>query len=207
LESAGAPPAPLGTAPASSSPSIEISTLQSRLAARFGARPGAAWLAVGGAVAVLAFVAGVFTGRGLRTDPAKRAAPATVPPKAAPTSPATAPVVAPPGESAAATPARPRIVSTATKPATAGFNAQAAKLAIDRIVPRLKGCKQAGEPPGSATVTVTFAPTGRVSSAQVTNTRYAGTRTGNCITQRLREARVPEFTGAPVTVKRSVGVR
>jgi hypothetical protein len=97
--------------------------------------------------------------------------------------------------------------ATATKPASAAFNAQAAKLAIDRIVPRLKACKQAGEPPGSATVTVTFAPTGRVSSAQVTNTRYAGTRTGNCITQRLREARIPEFTGAPVTVKRSVAVR
>jgi hypothetical protein len=95
----------------------------------------------------------------------------------------------------------------ATKSGSAGFNAQAAKLAIDRIVPRLKACKQAGEPPGSATVTVTFAPTGRVSSAQVTNTRYAGTRTGNCIVQRLREARVPVFSGAPVTVKRSLAVR
>ena len=96
--------------------------------------------------------------------------------------------------------------ATAAKSAT-GFNAQAAKLAIDRIVPRLKACKQAGEPPGSATVTVTFAPTGRVSSAQVTTTRYAGTRTGNCIVQRLREARIPECTGPPVTVKRSVAVR
>jgi hypothetical protein len=93
------------------------------------------------------------------------------------------------------------------KPAAAGFNAKAAKAAIERVVPRLKGCKQPGEPPGSATVTVTFAPTGRVSSAAVTNTRYAGTRTGNCIVQRLREARVAEFVGAPVTVKRSVAVR
>jgi hypothetical protein len=111
-------------------------------------------------------------------------------------------VKTPPPSSASAAPS-----AAPAKHAAPGFNAKAAKLAIDRIVPRLKGCKQPGEPPGQATVTVTFAPTGRVSSAQVTTTRYAGTRTGSCITQRLREARVPEFTGAPVTVKRSVAVK
>jgi len=117
-------------------------------------------------------------------------------------------IVAPTGDSAQVpVPRPPRMPATPTKSGSGGFNAQAAKLAIDRIVPRLKACKQAGEPPGSATVTVTFAPSGRVSSAQVTTTRYAGTRTGNCIAQRLREARIPEFTGAPVTVKRSVAVR
>jgi hypothetical protein len=74
-------------------------------------------------------------------------------------------------------------------------------------VPRLKGCKQPGEPPGTATVTVTFAPTGRVSNAAVTTQRYAGTRTGTCIAARLREARVAGFTGKSVTVKRGIAVR
>jgi hypothetical protein len=54
---------------------------------------------------------------------------------------------------------------------------------------------------------VTFAPAGRVSNAAVTTTGYTGTRTGNCIVSRLRELRIPEFSGAPVTVKRSVSVR
>lgn len=199
-------PAPPSAALVSSSPAIEISSGPSRLATLLGARPSSAWLAAFGITAVLAFVVGVFTGRGLRSEPEQRATQTAVPSKTAPPSPVVAPVAAAtPGVSAEPSIVRPRMPATTTK--STGFNAQAAKLAIDRVVPRLKACKQAGEPPGSATVSVTFAPTGRVSSAQVTNTRYAGTRTGTCIAQRLREARVPEFTGAPVTVKRSVAVR
>jgi hypothetical protein len=159
-------------------------------------------------LAVLMFVTGFLTGRGLRGGPERTAPPQPTALKAAAPSGAAPVVVAPAGNSAQVALVRPpRMPATQTKSGSAGFNAQAAKLAIDRIVPRLKACKQAGEPPGSATVTVTFAPSGRVSSSQVTTTRYAGTRTGNCIAQRLREARIPEFTGAPVTVKRSVAVR
>jgi hypothetical protein len=87
------------------------------------------------------------------------------------------------------------------------FNPKAAKAAIDGIAPRLKACRHAGEPAGPASVKVTFAPAGRVSSASVTTTGYAGTRTENCIVQRLREVRIPEFRGAVVTVKRSVTIR
>jgi hypothetical protein len=54
---------------------------------------------------------------------------------------------------------------------------------------------------------VTFAPEGSVSSASVTTADYAGTRIGSCIAQRLREINIPAFTGAAVTVKRSVTVR
>jgi hypothetical protein len=200
-------PAPPIAALVSSSPALEISSGPSRLATFFGARPSSAWLAAFGITVVLAFVVGIFTGRGLRSQAEQRPTHPAAPSKAATPSPIVAPVAAAsPGESAGPPLVRPPRIPSATAKA-AGFNAQAAKLAIDRVIPRLKACKQAGEPPGSATVTVTFAPTGRVSSAQVTNTRYAGTRTGNCIVQRLREARVPEFNGAPVTVKRSVAVR
>jgi hypothetical protein len=60
---------------------------------------------------------------------------------------------------------------------------------------------------GPATVVVTFAPAGSVASASVTTPGYAGTRTGVCIAQHLRELRIPEYTGAAVTVKRSVTLR
>jgi hypothetical protein len=93
------------------------------------------------------------------------------------------------------------------KRALPAFNAKAAKAIIDGSAARLKTCKHAGEPVAPATVMVTFAPTGGVSSATVTTAVYAGTRTGACIAERLRELRVPEFTGAAVTVKRSVAVR
>ena len=163
---------------------------------------------MGGVGMIVALFLGIVIGRGL-PRPAERVATAPAPPpRSLAASVAPAPAPAPlPAESASAQPAAPKPGGGATKYAPAPFNAQAAKAAIDRVVPRLKGCKQPGEPPGTATVTVTFAPTGRVSNAAVTTQRYAGTRTGSCIAARLREARVPEFTGKPVTVKRGVAVR
>jgi hypothetical protein len=89
----------------------------------------------------------------------------------------------------------------------AAFNAKAAKAAIDGVTPRLRTCRHAGDPAGPATVMVTFDPAGRVSNATVTTAGHAGTRTGDCIVQRLRELRIPEFSGAAVTVKRSVTFR
>jgi hypothetical protein len=161
---------------------------------------------------IVALFVGVLIGRGLERPAERIATPSASPPRtAAPTAKsAAAPAAAPapkPAETASTETATPKLGGTAGKRAPGPFNAQAAKLAIDRIVPKLTGCKQAGEPPGNATVTVTFAPTGRVSNAAVTTQRYAGTRTGNCIAARLREARIAEFTGKPVTVKRGITVK
>jgi len=172
----------------------------------FGEPPTKGWFFVGGGGMLLALFVGILVGR-LTSSPARTPVPPAPAPRAA-----TPPVVQPPAPAPADTVSAPvsqpkPAGAPAVKHSVVPFNAQAAKLAIDRIVPKLKGCKQPGEPPGTATVTVTFAPTGRVSNAAVTTTRYAGTRTGSCIAQRLREARVPEFTGAPVTVKRGVAVR
>jgi hypothetical protein len=210
----GSPPAepPAVESPPAATPSVDVQFDEPTLLASFwGARPNTAWLAVGGGAIVLAFVVGILTGRGSRSEPEDASIATTsalAPPSVAAPAPAPAPGPAPsapepeeaPSASSSASPAAPKHVG-------AGFNAKAAKTAIDKIVPGLKTCKQAGEPPGSATVTVTFAPTGRVSDARVTTTRYAGTRTGTCITQRLRQARIPEFVGSPVTVKRSVAIR
>ncbi len=209
---ARAEPPPLEPPPVAASP-FEARDDAGPVAAFWSARPSGAWLAVGGGAIVLAFVVGILTGRGSRPEPevaqpvpsASQPAPSAV---IAATAPAPTPTPAsPPAESAEAPSASSNASQTSPKHAQAGFNAKAAKLAIDKIVPGLKSCKQPGEPPGTATVTVTFAPTGRVSDARVTTTRYAGTRTGNCIAQRLRQARIPEFVGTPQTVKRSISIR
>jgi hypothetical protein len=205
-----AKPPPLPVTAASAAEATASLGKPGPLALLLGTPPTKGWYFVGGVGMIVALFVGIVIGRGL-PRPAERAAAAPVsPPRSLAPSVAPAPAPAPappPAQTATAQPALPRTGGGTSKPAPGPFNAQAAKVAIDRVVPRLKGCKQPGEPPGTATVTVTFAPTGRVSNAAVTTQRYAGTRTGTCIATRLREARVPEFTGKPVTVKRGVAVK
>ena len=57
-----------------------------------------------------------------------------------------------------------------------------------------------------ATVVVTFAPSGRVTSANVNGPPFAGTRTGGCIASTMRRARVPAFSGDHVTVSKTVTI-
>jgi hypothetical protein len=162
-------------------------------------------LACGSAI-VIAFLVGALTGRVVQPERSPEfVAPAPVQGSEAPVT-LTAP---------AASPVAPLLPSSAPPSAVRGpakrglpaFNAKAAKAAIDGIAPRLKACRYGGDPTGPASVMVTFAPEGSVSSASVTTADYAGTRIGNCIAQRLREINIPAFTGAAVTVKRSVTVR
>jgi hypothetical protein len=53
-------------------------------------------------------------------------------------------------------------------------------------------------------VTVTFAPSGRVTSAVVSGPPFAGTATGGCIASTMRSASVPAFSGDKVTVSKTV---
>ncbi len=61
------------------------------------------------------------------------------------------------------------------------------------------GCKRAGGPSGSGRVSVTFEPSGAVSSAAVGG-KFAGTDVGSCVSAAFRRARVPAFTGSSVTL-------
>jgi hypothetical protein len=204
---ASEPPERLESPPSSLSlvaPAIEIDDLVPR-PTFWSTRPNRSWLLAGGSAVVIAFLAGALTSRAVQPERSLEfAAPAPLPVSEVPqivaapaaTLVATAPTSAPP----------PAVVAPA-KRAQPTFNAKAAKAAIDGIGPRLKACKYPGDPSGPASVMVTFAPAGRVSSASVTTSGYAGTRTESCIVQRLRDLRIPEFTGAAVTVKRSVSVR
>jgi hypothetical protein len=76
------------------------------------------------------------------------------------------------------------------------FDTDAAHTALEAVagssdckIPKTKPCR----------VKVTFGPDGGVTSA-VALAPYVGTPQGACLAKRLREARVPAFVGAPVTL-------
>jgi hypothetical protein len=187
-------PEPLGGAP-------KPPGLLGRLRA---SQPSGAWLLIGLFATLLAFGGGLLTGRALA--PTKDASVVDVQPEKREGKRATsADEPKPARQPAAPTPA-------AGKPAEGGgtkqaFSSKAAKTAVNRAAVRTKGCRNSRDPAGSVSTAVTFAPSGKVSAVTITTPRYVGTKTGACIESRLREARVPEFSGRPMTVKKSVTVR
>ncbi|MEO5727217.1 MAG: hypothetical protein ABI134_06550 [Byssovorax sp.] len=130
------------------------------------------------------------------STPRATAAPSPVGAGAAPVAAApvvAAPVVAPP-------PPPP-------PPVAAEFNKSAAISALAAAAGRAAGCKQADGPSGGATVSITFAPSGRVTSSKVTGPPFQGTAVGGCIASAFRSASVPPFEGSPVSVTKTVSVR
>lgn len=100
--------------------------------------------------------------------------------------------------------------STASKPAAtttaAAFDVGAAKAALNAAAANAAGCGTAGGPKGSGKVQVTFAPSGRVTSANVVSGPFGGTSVGGCVASKFRAARVPAFSGSPQTVAKSFTV-
>ncbi|MDI1450837.1 hypothetical protein [Polyangium sp. 6x1] len=87
------------------------------------------------------------------------------------------------------------------------FNRGAASSALGAAAGRAAGCRAPTDPSGTARVSVTFAPSGRATKAQVNGPPFAGTSTGGCIAAAFRSASVPPFSGDPVTVSKSVTIR
>lgn len=168
-------------------------------------RPNGVWLGIFGAVVAFAFGGGLLTGRALTPAPGTASTPSATPPKPREGTPTPQPATNTdaPKKEPAEEPRRPE----SGKGTKAPFNAKLAKAAIDRAAARAKGCRDAGDAPGSASTTITFAPSGKVSEATVTTPRYASSKTGKCIVGKLNDARVPEFSGNPVTLKKSVTLK
>jgi hypothetical protein len=89
----------------------------------------------------------------------------------------------------------------------APFDASAARSALASAAGAASGCRKEGDPAGAATVVVTFAPSGRVTSANISGPPFAGTKTGGCIAAAMRSARVPPFSGDHVTVSKTVAIQ
>jgi hypothetical protein len=106
---------------------------------------------------------------------------------------------------------KPAASAAAEKPAEAApaaeFDRVAASAALNTAAAQASACRKEGDPTGAAAVVVTFAPSGRVTSANVNGPPFAGTATGGCIAAAMRRAKVPPFSGAHVTVGKTVPIR
>ncbi len=98
--------------------------------------------------------------------------------------------------------ARPEDDAGAPVQGTAPLNRGAALAALGKAAGAGPRCRRGDGPFGTGQATVTFAPSGRVSSASVSEP-FAGTSAGQCVVEAFREARIPAFRGSPVTLKRS----
>jgi hypothetical protein len=136
----------------------------------------------------------------------------TAPPKEAhPRAPATlksasetAPKAAP---SLPSLPSRDEVSAHAGGDAGRDINTAAASSALSLAASRAKSCLDADDPRTTMEVRVTFAPSGRVTTAMVSRGPFAGTEIGGCIARALRTAKVGPFEGPPVTVSRSIRIR
>ncbi|HMA93067.1 MAG TPA: hypothetical protein VKP30_10295, partial [Polyangiaceae bacterium] len=89
----------------------------------------------------------------------------------------------------------------------ATFDASEAASALDGAATEASSCRQASDPSGVAVVTITFAPSGRVTTATIAGPPFVGTATGSCIAATMRRAKVPPFTGKLVTVRKTVTIQ
>jgi predicted Zn finger-like uncharacterized protein len=84
----------------------------------------------------------------------------------------------------------------------APFDQGAAKSALVTAANGAASCKKEGGPTGTGRALVTFAPSGRVTKAEITGD-FAGTGVGGCVARLFRAARVPKFSGEPTTVSKN----
>lgn len=95
----------------------------------------------------------------------------------------------------------------AVGPSTAPpFSKASAISALGTAASAAGGCKKPGGPKGTGKVQVTFAPSGRVTTATVMGPPFAGTAVGGCVAAAFRRAKVPAFSGNPVTVSKSFAI-
>jgi cytoskeletal protein RodZ len=104
--------------------------------------------------------------------------------------------------------AAPIVTATrqAVEPAAPGteFDKSAAISALKSAAAQASSCRKDGDPSGTAVLTITFAESGRVTSATIQGPPFAGTATGGCIANTMRHASIPAFDGDRVTVTKTV---
>lgn len=97
-----------------------------------------------------------------------------------------------------------RPAATPSSSAKASFNTAAARDALSAAASRTAGCKGTS---GTGKIQLTFATSGRVSSAQLVAGPFGGTAAGKCALRHFKAAKVPAFSGSPQTVAKSFKIR
>jgi predicted Zn finger-like uncharacterized protein len=72
--------------------------------------------------------------------------------------------------------------------------------AMSKAANTVGSCKTADGPTGSGRVSVTFAPSGKVTQAVVNGAPFGGTPVGSCVASRFRSVSIPPFAGSAQTV-------
>ena len=85
----------------------------------------------------------------------------------------------------------------------ASFDKKAAVAALSTVASQCTACRRLDGPKGSGKALVTFAPSGRVTGVQITGGNFQGSKVGSCVAGVFRRAKVPSFSGDPVTVAKS----
>jgi hypothetical protein len=128
--------------------------------------------------------------------------------QASPTTPAPAAPASEPEPAVAKNEPKPHTPEPAVPSGPVGdFDPGAAAAALTAGAAQASACRKDGDPSGVASVVVTFAPSGRVTSANISGPPFAGTPTGGCIAAALRKARVPAFEGDRVTVSKTIVIQ
>jgi len=86
------------------------------------------------------------------------------------------------------------------------FSVSAAQVALTQAAANAMSCSKPGGPTGTGKVQVTFATSGRVTTANVAGPPFGGTPVGGCVAGVFRKARIPAFAGNPVTVSKSFNI-
>lgn len=100
----------------------------------------------------------------------------------------------------------PEVDDASTNP-TAPFDRARARAALDAAAGAAAGCAHDDGGTRRVPVAVTFAPSGRVTTALVTGGRFAGTSTGSCVARAFRGVQTAPFAGSFVTVQKTVRLR
>jgi hypothetical protein len=87
------------------------------------------------------------------------------------------------------------------------FDAEQAASALDDAAQRASSCRKESDPSGVALVTITFAPSGRVTRTMLSGPPFMGTPTGSCIVNAMRGAKISPFAGKHVTVRKTVTIQ
>jgi hypothetical protein len=83
------------------------------------------------------------------------------------------------------------------------FEASAASAAMGAAASAAQSCRVPGAGRFPARVSVTFAPSGRVTTATVDGPQLSGTAAGGCVATKFRSIRVNPFSGPAVTVHKT----
>jgi len=90
---------------------------------------------------------------------------------------------------------------------TQHFDPNVAKAALALAATEAGKCRESGGPTGTATLSITFEPSGKVASAAITDPPFAGTSSGACIVLAMKRANMPPFSGLPGTLTKTISIQ